>query len=529
MMPAPRGPMRRWVGQPTTFFSQRSSFPRCGFVSAQTLRRQRRFRFAERDTAVIRDRHCRWFALSSWRWLWLVPALLCGGAGCIDFDQEFSNICERNRDNPICGRATEQSPGEPPKQPPEITFIEQELLQPEGGLFGFIVEARDPQDSRLRFSWTASMGMFTSPPTNTRSTSEILWIAPPCAEKLGLPLIPFITFTVTNGLGLDATSYWGVRLNEGGALSGAEGHVPTSSTWTAAESMEMPRLTHAATQESSVKLLVTGEFSDREFLDSIGAYSLGSNPNSSVRQLVSGASHSLVLRSDGRVWTWGNNGSGQLGDGTTTGRPSPVQVSGLSGVIALAAGDYHTLALRSDGTVWAWGSNGAGQLGDGTTTDRLTPVQVSGLSDVTALAAGANHTLALRNDGTVWAWGDNTYGQLGDGTTTEQLSLVQVPGLSDVTALAAGANHTLALRNDGTVWAWGDNSAGQLGDGTTMGRLSPVQMSGLSDVTALAAGANHTLALTGGQTVRAWGDNYCGQIGNGWSVFHPIPGPVQLP
>ena len=87
----------------------------------------------------------------------------------------------------------------------------------------------------------------------------------------------------------------------------------------------------------------------------------------------------MALKSDGTVWAWGDNGYGQLGDGTTTDRTTPVQVSGLSGVTAIAAGCYHTVALKSDGTVWAWGYNGYGQLGDGTTTQRTTPVQVSGL------------------------------------------------------------------------------------------------------------------------------------------------------
>ena len=121
----------------------------------------------------------------------------------------------------------------------------------------------------------------------------------------------------------------------------------------------------------------------------------------------------MALKSDGALATWGYNGYGQLGDGTTTNRFVPVAVSGLTGVVAVAAGDYHTVALKSDGTVWTWGSNGSGQLGDGTTTQRLTPVQVSGLSGVIAISAGQSFTLALRSDGTVWGWGYNYYGQLG--------------------------------------------------------------------------------------------------------------------
>ena len=192
---------------------------------------------------------------------------------------------------------------------------------------------------------------------------------------------------------------------------------------------------------------------------------------------VATATHSVYLRNDGTVWAWGRNSNGQLGDGTTIDRLTPVQVSGLSSMAAIAAGYDHTVALRNDGTVWAWGNNSNGQLGDGTTTDRLTPVQVSGLSDanVVIIAAGYDHAVALRNDGTVWAWGSNSNGQIGNGTQTDSTTPVQVSGLSSVTYIAAGVKDTVSLRNDGPVWAWGSNSNGQLGDGTTTDRLTPVQ------------------------------------------------------
>ena len=183
-----------------------------------------------------------------------------------------------------------------------------------------------------------------------------------------------------------------------------------------------------------------------------------------VVALAAGGEHSLAVQSDGTVLAWGANFSGQLGDGTTDERTSPVAVAGLTDVVALAAGYAHTLALKSDdGTVLAWGENFSGQLGDGTTNGRLTPVPVAGLTDVVAVAAGDSHSLALKSDGSAWAWGANYSGQLGDGTTNDQTLAVPVATLTDVVAIAAGESHSLALRSDGSGWAWGANYSGQLG------------------------------------------------------------------
>ncbi|MCR2806297.1 RCC1 domain-containing protein [Paenibacillus soyae] len=207
----------------------------------------------------------------------------------------------------------------------------------------------------------------------------------------------------------------------------------------------------------------------------------------SVVDIAAGHLHSLALRSDGTVWAWGNNDSGQHGvpggltfnDGpyTTTYRHTPVQVQGLDSVVAIAAGYSHSLALKSDGTVWAWGHNSSGQLGDASTTNRFTPVQVTNLGSVTAIAAGSSHSLALKSDGTVWTWGHNASGQLGDGSTTNRSSPVQVSGLDSVSSIGTNdGSHSVAVKSDGTIWAWGANNAGQLGDGTTINRSTPVRV-----------------------------------------------------
>jgi alpha-tubulin suppressor-like RCC1 family protein len=252
-----------------------------------------------------------------------------------------------------------------------------------------------------------------------------------------------------------------------------------------------------------------------------------------ITKVAAGNSFVVALRSDGSVWSWGVNNLGQLGDGTTTARAGPVQVSGLAGVTAIAAGGFHAVALKSDGTVWVWGNGYQGQLGNGTAGAgnvplfSTTPVQVSGLAGVTAIAAGGagHHTLALKSDGTVWGWGLASEGQIGDGAQVPAVRAVpvQVSGLANVSAISAGGAHSLALRGDGTVWAWGYNDYGQVGDGSTTWRLAPVQVASLSGVAALAAGGLHSMALMNDGTVRAWGFNGQNAIGDGTSTNRLLP------
>lgn len=160
--------------------------------------------------------------------------------------------------------------------------------------------------------------------------------------------------------------------------------------------------------------------------------------------IAGGGWHTIALKNDGSVWSWGYNRFGQLGRAASescsnyTCGTTPAQVTSLSGVIAIAGGGFHTTILKDDGTVWAWGYNRYGQLGDGTTTDSSTPMQVTGLSGVNDISSGYVHSVALKNDGTIWAWGYNRYGQLGNGTTTNSSTPVQVTGLSGVIAISGG-------------------------------------------------------------------------------------------
>jgi|GEM_PF-3534698 len=226
-------------------------------------------------------------------------------------------------------------------------------------------------------------------------------------------------------------------------------------------------------------------------------------PLGDVIKVAAGGSHSLALKSDGTVWTWGANWSGQLGDGTYDDQWFPVQVSGLSGVTAIAAGSDHSLALKSDGTVWAWGSGL--HLGNGVNQDSTTPVQIPGLTGVVAISAGWTNSLALKSDGTVRAWGYNWAGQLGNNSTTSSLVPVVVSSLTGITAIATGSYHSVARKSDGTLWSWGENASGELGDGTNTRRLVPVQVSATGSFAAPTAGAGTSAAIKSDGTVWAWG------------------------
>jgi alpha-tubulin suppressor-like RCC1 family protein len=253
--------------------------------------------------------------------------------------------------------------------------------------------------------------------------------------------------------------------------------------------------------------------------------------------ILGGETHNAALCADGTVWEWGRSLFGELGDGSTNWgslnsmSTTPVQVAGLGSVKMLGGRGYHDLAEKSDGTVWAWGDNQSGELGIGTIfygTNR--PVQVIGLTNPATLTGGGFYSAALMPDGTVRAWGNNSYGQCGDGTTNNHSLAIQVGGLSNVVSISGGWTHAMVIKSDGTAWAWGDNSYGQIGSGSSLAQqLVPTQIVGLSNVVQVAGGDLGSLARLSDGTIWTWGYNNYGQLGIGSSdnLTHPLP--VKVP
>ncbi len=239
-------------------------------------------------------------------------------------------------------------------------------------------------------------------------------------------------------------------------------------------------------------------------------------PNLSATEVHAADFFTCALRTDGGVACWGRNTNGQLGDGTTTDRLSPVDVSGLTDVIDVSVGLKHACAVRSNGEVWCWGDNGAGQLGDGTQADSASPVQVAGLpagKSPIGVDAGRELSCVVMDDGTAACWGRGIVGQLGAPGGTSPTPVV-VTGLDDAVEIETGQNHTCARLGDGEVQCWGrlDNAGNGQGSGST---ATPQTVVGLAGVVDISVGYTTTCAALDDGTARCWGENGSGEVGNG--------------
>jgi alpha-tubulin suppressor-like RCC1 family protein len=238
--------------------------------------------------------------------------------------------------------------------------------------------------------------------------------------------------------------------------------------------------------------------------------------------LSAGPVHTAAIKTDGTLWTWGFNTSGQLGDNTSTQRNSPVTTFlGGTNWKQVSAGNIHTAAVKTDGTLWTWGSNTSAQLGDNTTTARSTPVTTfAGGTNWKQVSCGTNHTAALNDNGTnkiLYVWGDDAYGQLGTNRISPDIRVLETfAGGTNWKQVACGYRHTAAVKTDGTLWTWGRNAYGILGIFNGFGqRTTPVQtFAGGTNWKQVACTRDTTAAIKTDGTLWVWGTNTNGQLGD---------------
>jgi alpha-tubulin suppressor-like RCC1 family protein len=237
--------------------------------------------------------------------------------------------------------------------------------------------------------------------------------------------------------------------------------------------------------------------------------------------------HSAIVMADGTVHTFGSNVAGELGNGTLTNSPLPVQVLGITNAIMASCGEIFTAVLLADGTIRTFGYNRFGQLGNGTQTNSPIPVGVCLIVNGTAVACGAFHTAVLLAGGEVMTFGRNDFGQFGNGNEIDSNLPIQVNGIVNARAVGCGYGHTAVVLTNSTVRTFGNNSGGQLGNGTTTDSNLPVTVCGISNAIAVAGGFLHTAVLTNDGKVMTFGANNNGQLGIGTLIDYNIP--VQVP
>jgi alpha-tubulin suppressor-like RCC1 family protein len=250
------------------------------------------------------------------------------------------------------------------------------------------------------------------------------------------------------------------------------------------------------------------------------------------KQIAASSSTSGAIKTDGTLWMWGNNGYGQVGDNTSaTTYSSPVQtISGGTNWKQIVCGQNHTAAIKTDGTLWTWGQNTSGQLGTNNITNYSSPIQtVSGGNNWRQVSAGQNHLVAIKTDGTLWAWGLNNSGQLGINNVASRSSPVQtIAGGTNWKTLFDGycaTSRTAAIKTDGTLWVWGLNTSGALGTNDITNYSSPVQTvaAGTNWKSVSVSLSNITCAIKTDGTLWTWGANGLGGLGTGDTIGQSSP------
>ena len=245
------------------------------------------------------------------------------------------------------------------------------------------------------------------------------------------------------------------------------------------------------------------------------------------RNVNMGYTFAAGLKTDGTLWMWGANTTGQLGNNNVTAQSSPVQtVASINCWKQVSTGREQTIALRTNGTVWLWGTNTAGQLGTNTVANQSSPVQtVSAGTNWKQVSAGCGHSGAIKTDGTLWLWGSNAFGQLGNNTIASQSSPIQtISAGTDWKNVSVSSTRVAAIKTDGSLWLWGGNSTGELGNNAIIPRSSPVQtVSAGTNWVMVSNGVLHTAAIKTDGSLWLWGQGAAGKLGNNSTANQSSP------
>lgn len=254
--------------------------------------------------------------------------------------------------------------------------------------------------------------------------------------------------------------------------------------------------------------------------------------------IVVGESHACVIATVGRVYCWGTDADGQLGNGSTTGtQAKPVEIDATVTAVSLAASAKNGCLTESDGTASCWGDDASAQIGNGATTgQQASPVAVTLPTGklFTSIVAGPTHACAIASDGTAHCWGSDTGQQLGNGATGDANApgAVTMPAGKTFTGIDAGTSHTCALASDGAAWCWGDDTNGQLGNGTTLTAAQTIPVAVVMPsgkrFKAISTGAQHSCAISGEGLAYCWGSDASAQLGNGAVVTANQASPVAV-
>ena len=275
--------------------------------------------------------------------------------------------------------------------------------------------------------------------------------------------------------------------------------------------------------DNNKKIWTWGYMGDPDTYGKLGLVNVPGSPNRIVgnrkyNRVVARSFHSLALDLNGLVWGWGTQTNGVLGDNTTETRILPVSIEGQRKTFCkIASCDSFSAAIDKYGKVWTWGSNGTGQLGDGTTESKKTPIFVSALGDktfceiATGRAAGSGtggYCLAIDKNGIAWGWGSNQYGNLGNNSNIGSLSPVQVYGNKTFCKITGNSYQVMALDKNGKIWGWGTNINFALGQNDTTSRITPVQIAQDKTFCDISMFNNSSLAVDKDGSIWGWGENY---------------------